>query len=445
MLLIRSLSKPEMGTWGLFLTVISIFEATKSGLLKNAHIRFVSASSDKKERTEIASSSLMINSAVTLLFIIFLWFCSDWLGLKLHAGHNLAVMLKCFIPGLLSMIFFSHLEAIQQSHLDFKGVFAGYLVRQLSFFVFIALHNFLHLPFTLGYLAIYQSISVLIGAVTLYFFSRKYLFHRFDVTKNSIKKIINYGSYIFGSNVMANIFSNVDQIMTASLIQTNSVTYAAYYNTASRINGLVDIPSYAAADILFPKSSRAAAEEGKKKVQYLYERMVGILLSFTTPAALFIIIFPKIIITIIAGAQYDDAAPILQLYMITGLMRPMQNQAANLLNSIGKPGLCFLINTIGLAVNLVVNYICLINFGFYGAAIGTLITCIVGSITWYFIMRKQIDLNMKNVIKYMMETYKIVYEYIINFLKTKKDDPEPPSTINFFEQQYENSSPDTNA
>jgi lipopolysaccharide exporter len=444
MLLVRSLTQSEMGTWALFLIVISIFETTKSGLLKNAHIRFVSASSDKKERTEIASSSLMINSLVTLVFIIFLWFCSDWLGEKLHAGHNLAVMLKCFIPGLLCMIFFSHLEAIQQSHLDFKGVFAGYLVRQLSFFAFIALHSYLHLPFTLAYLAIYQSISILTGVITLYFFSRKYLFHRLDVTKTALKKIISYGSYIFGSNVMANVFSNLDQIMTASFIQIRSVTYVAYYNTASRINGLVDIPSYAAADILFPKSSRAAVEEGKKKVQYLYERMVGILLSFTTPAAIFIILFPKIIITIIAGAKYDAAAPILQLYMITGLMRPMQNQAANLLNSIGKPGLCFLINTIGLAINLIVNYICLVNFGFYGAAIGTLITCIIGSITWYFIMRKQIDLKMMNVIKYMLETYKIVYDFIVDFLNHKKKKTKP-ATVNFFDQQYENSSPDINS
>lgn len=444
MLLVRTLTQAEMGTWALFLTVISIFEATKSGLLKNAHIRFVSASSNKKEKTEIASASILINAVVTLLFVLFLWFGSGWLGVKLHAGNNLAVMLKCFIPGLASMIYFSHLEAIQQSHLDFKGVFAGYLVRQLSFFMFIALHSYLHLPFTLAYIAIYQSISIAVGAITLYFFSRKYMYHRFDVTVIWIKKIIGYGSYIFGSNVMANVFSNLDQLMTASFIQVSSVTYVAYYNTASRINGMVDIPSYAAADILFPKSSKAAVEEGKQKVQYLYERMVGILLSFTTPAAVFIIIFPKIIITLIAGAKYDAAAPILQLYMITGLLRPMQNQAANLLNSIGKPGLCFLINTIGLAINLVVNYICLVTFGFYGAAIGTLITCIIGSVIWYFIMRKQIDLKVRNVIKYMWETYVIIYEYIVNFFKNKPSDDETPK-VNFYEQRYENSPSDFNA
>src|SRR6266404_3543077 len=45
-ILIRSLSKAQMGTWALFLVITSIFEITKSGLLKNAHIRFVSTSGE---------------------------------------------------------------------------------------------------------------------------------------------------------------------------------------------------------------------------------------------------------------------------------------------------------------------------------------------------------------------------------------------------------------
>lgn len=420
MVLVRSLTQSQMGTWALFLTVISIFEATKSGLLKNAHIRFVSASSNEKEKIQIASSSLLINLCVTLLFILLLLIFSEWLSKELHAGQDLSTMLHYFIPGLLCMVFFSHFEAIQQSHLDFKGVLAGYLVRQFSFFCFIVFHQQLHLPFSVKYLTIYQSASLFLGALTLYFYSRKYLFHKLEITKLWIKKIIEYGSYIFGSNVMVNLFSNLDQIMTASFIPINSVTYVAYYNTASRINGLVDIPSYAAADIIFPKSARASVEEGKKKVQYLYERMVGILLSFTTPVALIIIFFPKIIIDIIAGTKYEAAAPILQFYMITGLMRPMQNQAANLLNSIGKTKLCFLVDTLGLIINLIVNYICLYFFGFYGAAIGTLITCIIGAFTWYFIMRKQIDLQLKNIFNHVGETYKTIYAFSLNILKSKK-------------------------
>ena len=413
-ILVRVLTTAEMGTWALFLTITSVFEATKSGLLKNAHIKYVSGSDDIGERTSIASSSFLINVAITLLFILFLVFFSDWMSMELHAGTDLSTTLYWFIPGLVSMIFFSHFEAIQQSHLEFKGVLAGYLVRQVIFFTFLACHFFSEKPFTLATLAVYSSISVFCGASILYLYSRKYLHHKFKPTIKSTKKIYGYGGYIFGSGVMANIFSNLDQVMTAAFISSSAV---AFYNTASRINGLVDIPSYAAAEVIFPKISRAVVEEGTGKVKYLYERMVGILLSFTTPAAIFIIVFPKFIITIIAGAKYVDAAPILQMYMLTGLMRPMQNQAANLLNSIGKPSLCFIINTVSLIINLVISYFCLKYLGFYGAAIATLIAGAIGFTIWYFIMKKEIGMQLSKIVSYIISSYKDIYTNGLDFYR----------------------------
>jgi O-antigen/teichoic acid export membrane protein len=408
------LTTAEMGTWALFLTVTSVFEVTKSGLLKNAHIKYVSGSDDLQEKVSIASSSFLINVAITLLFILFLIFFSDWMSMELHAGTDLSTTLFWFTPGLIFMIFFSHFEAIQQSHLDFKGVLAGYLVRQVIFFTLLICHFFSEKPFSLGTLAMYSSASVFCGAFVLYLFSRKYIHHHFNPAVKSIKKIFGYGGYIFGSGVMSNIFSNLDQVMTAAFISNSAV---AFYNTASRINGLVDIPSYAAAEVMFPKISRAVTEEGTSKVKYLYERMVGILLSFTTPAAIFIIIFPKFMITVIAGAKYVDAAPILQLYMLTGLMRPMQNQAANLLNSIGKPSLCFIINTVSLIINLIISYFCLKYMGFYGAAVATLIAGAIGFTIWYFIMKREIGMQLSKIGTYIFTSYKDIYTNGLDFYR----------------------------
>jgi hypothetical protein len=53
LILIRSLSKPQMGVWAFFLVVTTLFESTKSNLLKNAHIKFVGNSN--REKTAIAS------------------------------------------------------------------------------------------------------------------------------------------------------------------------------------------------------------------------------------------------------------------------------------------------------------------------------------------------------------------------------------------------------
>jgi O-antigen/teichoic acid export membrane protein len=410
-----------MGIWALFLIVTGIFELIKSNLLKNAQIKFGSASTDVVERSAIASSSLLINALVSSLFILFILLFANALSGWLRSGVELAHMLRWFIPGIIFMIFFSHLEAIQQSHLDFKGVFAGHFVRQSLFFGIIVFHKILGMPFSLTDLAIYQSISIFFGAATLYFFSRKYLNNRFNPSTLWVKKILNYGGYIFGSGTVAGIFQNLDQLM----ISRFGVNYVAPYNAAFRINALVDIPSYAASEVLFPKASLASVEEGPKRIKYLYEKMVAILLSFTIPTALFIIIFPGFIITIIAGPNYLDAVPILQLYMVAGILRPAQNQAANLLNSIGKAKLCFYINLGYLLVNLVLNYICLIYFGFYGAALGTVITFIIGAVVWYFIMKKEIALELSKIVEHAIEVYKMCFGAVMNIFQKKQTRSKP--------------------
>lgn len=405
--LIRTLSKPQMGTWALFLVVTTIFETTKSSLLKNAHIRYVTSSKDKEERSAVASASILVNSSITFLFIILILFFGGWLSGWLNTGSDLANMLKAYIPGLIGMVLFSHLEAVQQSHLDFKGVFAGYFVRQLAFFVVIILHTILKIPFSLPRLALYLSGSIFLGVIVIFFYSRSYLMYRFNPSRLWLKRIFGYGGYIFSSGIISNIFSNLDQLLSARFIPDGSSV--AYYNAGSRITQLVDIPSYAAADVLFPKVSMASIEEGAGKVRYLYERMVAALLCFTVPLGLFMLIFPKFVITIIAGSRYVASAPIIQLYVVTAMVGPMQNQAANLLNSIGKSGLCFLLNFISLVFKLVINCICLYYIGFYGAAIGSMITASIAAVAWQWVLNKQVGSKVSGIFKYMLDFYRTIY------------------------------------
>lgn len=438
-ILIRTLSHSQMGTWALFLTVTAIFEMTKTNLLKNAHIRYVSSQPDEKQKVIVASSSFLINSLITAVFICLIFLFADSVSQFLHAGKDLALMLKWFVPGLAFMVLFSHLEAVQQSFLDFKGCFAGYFTRQLLFLSFILGHFLLKIPFSLAHLALYQSISIMVGTIFIYAHTRKYLKHQFSPKRETIKEILGYGGYIFGSGLISNINGNMDQMLIARFLSPAAV---AFYNAASRICSIVDIPSYAATEILFPKLSQAAADEqGASRVQYLYEKMVAVLLCFTIPTTIFIFIFPHFVIDLVAGSKYAQAALILQIYMFTGLFKPLQNQAANLLNSIGKPGKCFWLNTISFAIYLCINIICLIKLGFYGAAIGGVITNFICQILWYRAIRKEIDLQFSNIFRYMKETYTSLYLIARKLTYRTKSQPVILTTP----RTYENSTSDINA
>jgi O-antigen/teichoic acid export membrane protein len=412
-ILIRGLSKTEMGLWAFFLVVTTLFETTKSYLLKNAHIKFVGNSN--QEKTAIASSSLLINSTITLLFILFLFLFSGNLSSWLGAGNELEQMLRWYTPAMVFLIFFSHFEAVSQSHLDFKSVFAGYFTRQVLFFLIIVIYQIFKIPFSLVEIVIYQSISSVVGTIVIFLFGKKHLLYVFNPSFQWIKKLLGFGGYIFGSGVASNIFANLDQLMIAKF--TSSIAMVANYNSATRISALVDIPSYSAAEILLPKVSQVDVREGYDRVKYMYERMVGILLCFTTPIALFIFFFPKFVITIIAGSRYEDAAFILQMYMLSASIRPIQNQAANILLYIGKARQCFFLNFLFLGINFGVNCLFLIEFGPYGAAVGSVITSVLSTIVWYVVLQKHIEVKYTNIARYTVHTYKNLYSKAMTIVK----------------------------
>lgn len=405
------LSPAEMGVYAIFLTVITVFENTKVALLKGAHIKYMSTNEDVAEKTRIASSSLLVNASISAGFIVLLLLFGPALGRVLHMGPKLALMLRWYIPGLVAMVLFSHLEATQQGHLDFKGVFAGYFSRQVTFFCLVLGQILTGRPLSLEEVALFLSISVIVGAVVLYAYTRKYLQHRWDYERGWTKRLLGFGGYIFGSGVVSNIFLSIDKLMTAALL--GSSEYVADYDVATRITQFIDTPSYAAAEVLFPKAAQASEREGTVKVRYLFERMVSALLCFTIPVALVISLVPGLVIRVIAKPVYVVAAPILQLYMLTGVLRPVQTQAANLLNSIGKQRISFLMNVGYLAANLGIVYVCLKTIGFYGAAIGSVITFFLGAISWYFVMKKLIGFRISGVLLYMREFFRLGYGYAV--------------------------------
>jgi O-antigen/teichoic acid export membrane protein len=404
-----------MGVWAFFLVVTTLFETAKSNLLKNAHIKFVGSNND--EKTAVASSSLLLNSGISVIFILLLFFVSGKLSLWLGSGVELERMLKWFIPGMVFLVFFSHFEAVSQSHLDFKSVFAGHFSRQVIFFVIILCQTVLKNPFSLIDIVIYQSISIAFGAVAIYIFSRKHLLYVFNPSVKWIKELLSFGGYIFGIAITSNLFANLDQLMigrfTLRYGTVYSQTMVANYNAATRIGAWVDVPSYSAAEILLPKVSQVDVNKGYHQVAYMYERMVAVLLSITTPIALFILFFPKLVISVIAGAQYIDAAFILQMYMLSALVKPIQNQAANVFLYIGKARLCFLLNLLFLGINSGLNYLCFVQFGPYGAAIGNVFGCLLGTIVWYAILQRSIDIKYIHIMKHIIETYKTIYTKLI--------------------------------
>lgn len=398
-----------MGAWSLFFTITTILETSKAGLIKNALIKYIN-SEEVSEHTEIETASIIINIIVTLLMGAVMALFAETLG-QYWEVPSLATMLYAHTLALLILIPFSHFEYIQQANHKFTGILSSYLARQGFFFLAVVILGIWFNGYTLLiYLILLQAAGIGIGAVVGYFYARNYLSKKISYSSIWLKKLWAYGKYVLATNISSLVFRSTDQIMIASYVSTAAV---ALYNVSIRITNLLDIPSTVAAEVIFPKSVKMINED-KSSGKYLYEKSVGIIMALLLPASLFIFLFPKQILMLIAGSEYTEAAGVLQITILYSLFLPFLKQFGTLMDATGHPNINFRVILALAVINVVSNYIFINLFGLLGAAYGTLFTYIISYLISQPILYRKLGVNAFRIFPEIIISYKMMYDLIIN-------------------------------
>jgi lipopolysaccharide exporter len=407
----------EMGIWALFLAIFSLIENVKQGLLRNPMIKFLSEPEYVTNRNKIQSASLITNILFSTLAIVILFFG----GHLLVKWLNTPELLELFPWGMLMILLwipFNHFEVLLQAHFKFKAIFYGYFVRQGLFMTLVIGFLIFDKPFlTLANLAKLQIFSLLCGTAVLLYFAKGYFYREFNLEKKTMLRMFHFGKYIFGTNVFSAFGRSADQFISAGLISADVV---AYYNVVSRINNMMDVPSLAIADVLFPKNVEAMATSGEEKVRYYFERMVGTILSVLIPISLLIFILPHLFVMILAGSKYYAAIPILQTVILFSFLRPFSYQFGTTMDAIGKPKINFWVNLLTMSLNYAFMYLGLRYTGWLGAAYGTVVSAIFSFLIMYSVLNKTIGVRLGETFRYVWVSYREIYD---NVRKTigKKD------------------------
>ena len=406
----------EMGIWALFLAIFTLIENIKQGLLRNPMIKFLSEREYVNNRNKIQSASLITNMLFSVLVIGMLIFgghtCSYWLNTP-----ELYPLFQWGILIILVLIPFNHFEVLLQAHFKFKAIFYGYLCRQGIFMLSIIILLIFHKSsLSLINLARLQIVSLLWGTVVLMYFARIYFYPGIETDKKTMLRMFHFGKYIFGTNVFSAFGKSADQFISAGLISADVV---AYYNVVSRINNMMDVPSIAIADVLFPKNVEAMATFGTDKVRYYFERMVGTIISVLVPVSILIFIIPHLFIMILAGSKYYAAVPILQTVILFSFLRPFSYQFGTTMDAIGKPKINFWVNLLTMSLSYILMYLGLHYTGWMGAAYGTVVSAIFSFLIMYSVLNKTIGVRLSETIKWVWLSYREIYENIKKVINKK--------------------------
>lgn len=412
--LVRGVSKEEFGAWALFLSLTTILELGKNGLIQNALVKFLAAD-DLGQDSAIISASLFLNCALSLLMGAVLAVAAPWLAVWLNTPV-LENMLYWYLISLALLVPFSQFSFVQQANFDFKGIFFSNIFRQGILFFYILGVFVAGGSYNLEVLIIIQAAGLAIGTIVSYFYSRKYFSLSTTIDWAWVATLFHYGKYVFGTNISSMVVKSTDQIMLGVIAGPVPV---ASFNMASRVNNFVEVPTFTMASIVFPKSSQHSGQGGEMAVKRLYEKSVGAILAVLLPVVIVIILFPEFIILVMAGKDYLDSAFLLQLVVFYCLFIPFSRQFGTIMDSVGKPEVNFGL-ICGLAVlNIVLNYFLIQELGAPGAAIATLISYSLGFVANQYILYKVLKVNTWMVFVYMAEFYREGFQFFVSQVKKK--------------------------
>ncbi len=405
--LTRVLTTDHMGVWAHFLALTANIELIRHSIVKNAFVKYLSKH-HLESGTEIITAALVLNIVVTTIVAIIIFLFMPVLSGFLKAPE-LTREMYIFLFGLLFLIPFSHFEWIQISKGEFKGIFMGYLVRQGSWFMMMVIHLLFKGTVTLPIMAFYYDLGILCGGIVSFLYARKFLSREFLFIKSWFSRLWNFGKIIFGSSLSTMVFRNIDQMMVSNLI---SLTAVALYNVSLRIINLLDLPSQIIGDIMFPKSAQVDAEANPARLKMMYERSVGAVLAVIIPCGIFIFIFPKLFLLILAGKKYLSAAFIIRLMLVNSIFMAFIKQFATIMDSSGKAKINLSIITLMAFLSILLCYFFTKWLGLSGAVLGIIATHLVGFCLSQYYLYKHYKIQFWKTFGFAVEFYPEMFKLV---------------------------------
>lgn len=410
-IIIRSLSKNDFGVWVIFLIVVSIMEVVRNGFIKNALIRFI-AISETNETSKIQTASLVLNTIITAIGLSVALLLSNFL-VKIYDAPDLKLMFYIYSISAFFLIFLSHLEFVGAAYLKFKHILIFNFSRHFIFLALVFTNPFSSEAIVLQNLVFYQALSVLVGLFVGILILKSKINIKGRLSVEWVSKLFHFGKFVVGTNLSMMIFKSTDQFMLGGILNTESV---AIYNTALRINNLIDAPVMGISNVFYPHSSR----QGKESFSKVYVQSVSAILSILLPLLIFIYFFSDFIILLIAGEEYIGSASILKVTMLYSVFIPFARQFGTLLDSIGKPQVNLKLTLLTSLINIIASYFAIIMFGIIGAAYGTLFTYFAGFIIIQIYLNRNYNVVLSEIFTSTIKNYTTTYSMIRSKLHNKK-------------------------
>lgn len=361
----RILGATEYGKFTFALSFVSLFVIFGDLGLSNLTIREFSREKEKeKEYSSILSLKILLSiGALALMFIGSFFVTSDPTIQKIIWILAVFILISAFFS-----IIYAFLHVRQRMEYEaIAKIFQIISIAIIGFFVLFTIPSAVNLSY--GYLL--ANLIALILIISFFHF----FFHSFklDFNKNIWKRFLKLSWPLSLGFIASWVYLNIDSIMMGYF---NQITQTGWYNAASRITLAIVISGTLISRSFYPVLSKFF-KESKEKLQKVWDYQMQLMIILSLPIVVGGIVFAPRIINFFYGSNYHSSILVFQiLILMTGIGFLYYPYSMILVVSEQQKKSFYLILT-GAVINIILNFVLIPRYSLYGAAIATVIACII--------------------------------------------------------------------
>lgn len=392
-LLVRLLTKSEFGNWIIFLTLITLFELLRTGLLQTGIIKFVSGADTYYSR-RVLGTGWLFALLTTATFAVGTWLVFQFAKPLLTSPGAWLFFRWYWLLTLVSLPF-NFASWYLQAMMDFRKLLYMRLVMLFSFIALLLMAFFQHLGLNdiVGFYIFSQGLCSLI---CLFAGWTKLQTIRF-ASKSCLKELFHFGKFSMGTMMGANLLRNSDTLLIGAFLNAEAV---AIYSVPLKLFEFVEIPLRSFVATALPTLAALLNKGDKKAFSLFFEKTTGTFTILLLPVVLGCLFFAEPFVRLLGGEGYIASANILRIFALFAVFMPLDRYSGIALDVLNKPGLNFYKVALMLLINIVGDILVIRLTGeLWAVAAVSIATFFTGTVLGCYFLRKALSFSVKSLLR----------------------------------------------
>ncbi len=370
--LARLLSTENMGKWLLFMGIWGTFEMLRDGASTSGFLRFASGTSEKVHSRYGAALAWLLVVWTMLLLALALGIdalASLWSDEWRELTGSAPILILASGPATWALV---HLQSVK----NFRAMCGFRIAHAMTLMLGVTRFLSAQEPPHLGQVLVLLAAANGLGTLAVWPSLGRPTFRGPGTVQAEMAQLFHHGTFAAASRVGSAIHRSADLWLVATLATPAAV---ALYGCAWKLADTVEILLQPLIKVVVPEVS-AAARRDHAAASRLSANVVVLLTVPTVAISAVLFWAPGTCLTLLAGPEYAQAAPVLRVLAVFNLLRPADRVMGVLLDALGHPELNAQKVATSVAINLGLTAVLLDQGGSWalqGAAVASVLAALV--------------------------------------------------------------------